>query len=238
MDKENTGRRMIRVIQSWLAQKTRRWYVSVAVRTFFAMLAFLIIATIVIQHAVVQSAKGKTYQDVQRISGKHVGLVFGCDDRFHDRENLYFTYRMDAAAELWKAGKLHCLIVSGDNRNRNYNEPQKMKKALMGRGVPSEKIICDYAGLRTLDSVIRAHTIFGAKECLMISQLFQNERAIYIARAHGIDAMAFNARDVYGPGGRKTKWREIAARIMMWLDVHVLHTQPKHGGPRVFLPLS
>ncbi|MFM2170313.1 MAG: hypothetical protein RI957_542 [Verrucomicrobiota bacterium] len=198
---------------------------------------FCAIATLVIQQSVVQCARGKTYQDVQRISGKHVGLVFGCDDRFQDRDNLYFTYRMDAAAELWKAGKLHCLIVSGDNRSVTYNEPRKMKRALVQRGVPADKIVCDYAGLRTLDSVIRARTIFGVQRCLMISQLFQNERAICIAQAHGMEAIAYNAKDVSGPGGRKTKWREIAARMMMWLDLHVIHTQPKHGGPRETLPL-
>jgi len=195
------------------------------------------ITVLVIQHAVVQCARGKTYNDVQRISGKHVGLVFGCDDRFQDRENLYFTYRMDAAAELWHAGKLHCLIVSGDNRSAQYNEPKKMKSALIARGVPAEKIVCDYAGLRTLDSVLRCQSIFGARQCLMISQQFQNERAIYIAQAHGMDVIGFNAKDVSGVGGRKTKWREFAARLMMWLDVHVLDTQPKHGGPRETLPM-
>lgn len=228
---------MIAACKSWLFRKPRRWYISVIVRSLVGVLTLMAIATLLIQHSVVRCAQGKTYQDVQRITGKHVGLVFGCDDRFQDRENLYFTYRMDAAAELWKAGKLDCLIVSGDNRSMNYNEPQKMKKALIERGVPAEKIVCDYAGLRTLDSVIRARTVFGVQKCLMISQLFQNERAICIAKAHGIEAIGFNAKDVTGPGGRKTKWREFAARMMMWLDIHALHTQPKYGGPRVNLPL-
>ncbi len=203
-----------------------------------ALLALLgCITVLVIQHAVVQCARGKTYDDPLRISGQHVGLVFGCDDRFQNRENLYFTYRMDAAAALWHAGKLRCLIVSGDNRSDQYNEPRKMKKALIDRGVPAEKIVCDYAGLRTLDSVLRCQSVFGANQCLMISQRFQNERAIYIAQAHGMEVIGFNARDVSGAGGRKTKWREFAARLMMWLDVHVLYTQPKHGGPRELLPI-
>ena len=196
-----------------------------------------IITVLIIQHVVVQSARGKTYNDASRITGQHVGLVFGCDDRFEDRENLYFTYRMDAAAALWHAGKLQCLIVSGDNRSLQYNEPLKMKQALIKRGVPAEKIVCDYAGLRTLDSVLRCQSIFGARQCLMISQQFQNERAIYIAQAHGMDVIGFNAKDVSGAGGRKTKFREFAARLMMWLDVHILDTQPKHGGPPEALPI-
>lgn len=196
-----------------------------------------IITVLIIQHVVVQSARGKTYNDASRITGQHVGLVFGCDDRFEGRENLYFTYRMDAAAALWHAGKLQCLIVSGDNRSPQYNEPLKMKQALIKRGVPAEKIVCDYAGLRTLDSVVRCKTIFNAQRCIMISQLFQNERAMYIAEAHGMEVIGFNARDVSGSGGRKTKFREFAARLMMWLDVHILDTQPKHGGPAEALPI-
>jgi SanA protein len=202
------------------------------------MVIFSITAISWIQFSVVRSARGKTYQDVDRIAGKHIGLVFGCDDRFQDRENLYFTYRMEATAALWKAGKLHCVIVSGDNRSVQYNEPKKMRRALIERGVPSDKIVCDYAGLRTLDSVIRAKTIFGVQRCLMISQLFQNERAICIAQAHGMEAIGFNAKDVSGSGGRKTRWREFAARLMMWLDLHILHTLPKHGGPLESLPVS
>jgi SanA protein len=71
----------------------------------------------------------------------------------------------------------------------------------------------------------------------MISQLFQNERALYIAEAHGIDAIGFNARDVSAEGGRKTRWREFGARLKMWLDIYVLDTQPKYGGPQERLPL-
>jgi SanA protein len=213
-----------------------RWYFRFLAKIIALAILFGLISILVIQHSVVQTARGKTYNDLQRISGKHVGLVFGCDDRFQGRENLYFTYRMDAAAELWHAGKLECLIVSGDNSSPYYNEPRKMRKALSDRGVPAERIVCDYAGLRTLDSVLRARSIFGVDQCLLISQLFQNERAIYIAESHGIKAIGFNARDVSGPGGRKTKWREFGARLMMWLDVHVLNTQPMYGGSRVPLP--
>jgi SanA protein len=237
MDAKNAGCRMIAACITWLAQRPRRWYLGMIARSSALLLIFIATSTLLIQYSVVRLARGRTFQDEHRINGQHVGLVFGCDDRFQDRENLYFTYRMDAAAALWKAGKLQCLIVSGDNRSMKYNEPQKMKRALMERGVPSEKIVCDYAGLRTLDSVIRAHTVFGVRKCLMISQLFQNERAIYIAEAHGIEAIGYNAKDVTGPGGRKTKWREFAARMMMWIDIHVLHTQPKHGGPREYLPI-
>lgn len=219
--------------------RVSRWrlYAKRLLRGVVLLILLGIASILIIQHSVVQSARGKTYDDPERVPGKHVGLVFGCDDRFQNRENLYFTYRMDAAAALWHAGKLHCLIVSGDNRSADYNEPRKMRQALISRGVPADKIAIDAAGLRTLDSVLRSQRIYGVKSCLMISQLFQNERAIYIAQAHGIDAIGFNARDVSAAGGRKTRVREFGARLMMWLDIHVLNTQPLHGGDPLNLPM-
>ncbi len=182
-------------------------------------------------------SEGKTFDQVSDVPGTQVGLVFGCDDKFQGRDNLYFVYRIEAAAALWHAGKLQCLIVSGDNRSKQYNEPLKMKQALVAKGVPIEKIVCDYAGLRTLDSVVRCKKVFGVDHFVVISQKFQNERAICIGRAYDMKVIGFNARDVEGRGGRKTKIREFAARIKMWLDLHILHTEPKHLGPRIILPL-
>jgi SanA protein len=156
-----------------VAYKASRWrlYAKRMLKGFVLLVLLFIMTVLIIQHSVVQSARGKTYNDPERITGKYVGLVFCCDDRFQDRENLYFTYRMDAAAALWHAGKLECLIVSGDNRSPDYNEPYKMKQALIKRGVPAEKIVCDYAGLRTLDSVLRSQRIFGVKQCWLIRRI-------------------------------------------------------------------
>lgn len=214
--------------------RRRKW---ILLRALTFALLVLIAGVFILQYYIVLQAQGKTYDDVSEVSGQHVGVVFGCDDRFQDRENLYFRYRMEAAAALWRAGKLKCVIVSGDNRNTYYNEPKKMKRALMARGVPSEKIVCDFAGLRTLDSVVRAKSIFGLNQCLFISQRFQNERAIMIAEAHGMVACGFNAQDVSGPASRKTKLREFAARLKMWLDLYLLDTKPRHGGERIALPI-
>ena len=134
------------------------------------------------------------------------------------------------------AGKARCVIVSGDNRTKYYNEPERMRKALIKKGVPADKIICDYAGLRTLDSVVRAKEVFGVEKVVFISQRFQNERASYLAKANGMEYTGFNAKDVEGKGGLKTRLREVAARIKMWLDVKVLGTRPKHLGEKVPLP--
>jgi len=182
------------------------------------------------------ASRGRLYDDVAAVPHHRVGLVFGCDHRIDGRENLYFRYRMDAAAELWKAGKIDSLIVSGDNRERHYNEPEAMRQALVARGVPSDRIVGDFAGLRTLDSVVRAKEVFGVTEIVFITQRFQNERAIYLAGANDIQAIGFDARDVEGSGGFKTHFREIGARVKMWLDVRVLGTRPKHLGEKIGMP--
>jgi SanA protein len=182
------------------------------------------------------SARGRIFSDVRTLPPVKVGLVFGTSDKVGGRENLYFKYRIDAAERIWKAGKLETIIVSGDNRSQYYNEPEKMKSALVARGLPPDRIVCDYAGLRTLDSVVRAKKIFGADPILFISQRFQNERAIYLAKAHDIEAYGFAAQDVQSQKGIKTKTREIGARVKMWLDVHFLNTGPRHLGEKVELP--
>jgi SanA protein len=186
--------------------------------------------------AAVWSARGRLHSDVQSVPPIKVGLVLGTTDRIGDRENLYFRYRIDAAVELWKAGKIRTILVSGDNWLHSYNEPQKMRRALIKRGIPADRIAPDYAGFRTLDSVVRAKEIFGLDSVLIISQRFHNERAIYIARANGIDAHGFNARDVEGVAGFKTKFREVRARVLMWLDVNILGTRPHHLGEPIALP--
>ncbi|MES2440021.1 MAG: ElyC/SanA/YdcF family protein [Verrucomicrobiota bacterium] len=182
------------------------------------------------------ASRGRLFSDVSDLPVTTVGLVFGTTDRVNGRENLYFRYRIDAAVRVWKSGKIKTLIVSGDNRSQYYNEPEKMKQALVERGIPGSRIVCDYAGLRTLDSVVRAKEIFGTDSMLVISQRFQNERAIYLAKAHGIEAYGFDARDVVAHAGLKTKIREVGARVKMWLDVNFLNTRPKHLGEKVALP--
>jgi SanA protein len=181
-------------------------------------------------------ARGRLHDDPATVPGIKVALVFGTTDRVDGRDNLYFRYRIDAAEKLWKAGRIRTIVVSGDNSTKYYNEPEKMRQALIARGIPEDRIRCDYAGLRTLDSVVRAREVCGLDAVVFVSQRFQNERAIYIARAHGLDAHGFNARDVTTKMGFRTRLREIGARALMWLDVHVLDTRPKYPGGRIVLP--
>lgn len=141
-------------------------------------------------------------------------------------ENLFFKHRIEAAVQLYEAGRVQRLLVSGDNRRRNYDEPTDMKEALMARGIPEAAIVLDYAGFRTLDSVYRAQSVFGQRQLLIISQPFHARRALVIADHFGLEAAAFGARDVSGQSGLKVWVREIFARVKLMLDLYVLRTRP------------
>ena len=188
------------------------------------------------------ASRGRLFSDVNALPVAKVGLIFGTTDRVNGRENVYFRYRIDAAVKVWQAHKVETLIVSGDNISPYYNEPEKMKQALIERGIPADRIVCDKWGLRTLDSVVRAKEAVSTKykvgpnSILFISQRFQNERAIYLAEANGMDAYGFNAQDVETQGGMKTKVREVGARVKMWLDVNFLNTRPIHVGDNIEMP--
>jgi len=185
-----------------------------------------------------KAGKGILYEEAASVPETPVALVFGCAKIFNGRPNLYFQARIEAAAALWKAGKVECFIVSGDNHVKGYNEPEDMKAAMVAAGVPAEKIVCDYAGLRTLDSVVRAKEIFGAEKVVLVSQEFHNERAAYLAESIGLNVVGLNAESVTGPAARKTDLREKLARVKMWLDVNILRTRPKHLGEKESLPVA
>lgn len=176
-------------------------------------------------HSATRAGKGILFDDVNDVPRQRAGLVFGCSEKLGTRDNLHFKYRIEAAAKLWRAGKVDFLIVSG-LREQYYNEPDAMKRALINAGVPADRIVCDYEGLRTLDSVLRANRIPGLDSLIVVSQRYQNERAAYIAKAHGMKVYGYNARDVEGYTAR----REILARVKMWMDINITHKKPIHPG--------
>ena len=192
---------------------------------------------VVASTAVQRGTRGRTYSDVSAIPARRVGLVLGCSRLLGDgRRNAFFDNRIQAAAELFRAHKVEYLVVSGDNHVRGYDEPSDMKASLVQAGVPAERVFCDYAGFRTLDSVVRVREIFGQTAVIIISQEFHNQRAIFIAQHHGVDALGFNAPDVDAYNSFKTKCRELVARANMMLDLFVFRRAPRFLGQRVMLP--
>ncbi|MEI6807505.1 MAG: ElyC/SanA/YdcF family protein [bacterium] len=207
----------------------RRLTIVISISTVLC-LGIIIGAGILIQRA----AKGRTYSDTGSIPYRKVGVLLGCAPHLTGaRANLFFDRRIEAATRLFVAHKVSYIIVSGDNHVAGYDEPSEMKRALVSAGVPENIIYCDYAGFRTLDSVVRAKEVFGQSSMTIISQEFHNQRAIYIARHRNIDAIGFNARDVNTYHSFKTRIREMFARVRTVLDVMLLDTSPKFLGPTI-----
>jgi SanA protein len=200
------------------------------------LLILLIVAVVTVLYCNVRIrsfARGRTYSKVQNVPHRHAALLLGTSPKVRNgNNNRYFTYRIDACAALYKAGKVDRIIVSGDNHIKEYNEPEAMRKALLQKGVPDSAIFLDYAGFRTLDSVVRAREIFGQTSYTIVSQRFHNERAIFIAHKKGIDAIGFNARDARLKYGFKTRVREIFARCKVFLDL-VIGKKPHFLGESI-----
>lgn len=181
------------------------------------------------------TALNKTFDRLENIEFNEVGVVLGTAKyRAAGGINLYFKYRIDAAVRLFNSGKINFILVSGDNSTKYYNEPEAFKQELIKRGVPEDKIFLDYAGFRTLDSVVRAKKVFGQKKFTIISQKFHNERAVYLAEHYDIEAIAYNAKDVSVNYGFKTQVREYFARSKAVLDV-VFNVNPKFLGDKIVI---
>lgn len=170
----------------------------------------------------------------EEVPQRRVGLVLGCAPTLSSgRPNLFFNHRIATAADLFHAGKVDHLLVSGDNHRTDYDEPTAMRDALVARGVPPDRIVLDYAGFSTLDSVVRAKHVFGQRELCIVSQRDHAMRAVFIARAHGVSAVALAAPDVGFLFGIRTRVRESLARVRTVLDVTVLRREPRFYGPPV-----
>ncbi len=183
------------------------------------------------------NAQGLLYSNAADVPACSVGLVLGSSKTIKGRTNLYFKYRIEAAASLYHNGKVKHLIVSGDNHKAGYDEATDMRDALVAAGVPDSCITMDFAGFRTLDSVVRCKYVFGQNAVVIISQQFHNERALFIAQRYGITAIGFNAQDVPASYSWRTTLREYVARLGAVADLYVFHTAPKFLGKRIVIPV-
>lgn len=161
---------------------------------------------------------GMIYMNVDDVPARKYGLLLGTSPGAQN-SNLFFNTRIEAAKILYEKGKIEYIIVSGDNSTSSYNEPLYMKTELERRGVATDKIVMDYAGFRTLDSVLRAKEIFSLTDDItIISQPFHLERALFLAKFHKINAIGFGAADVSLKYGLQTYIREIGARWLAMYD--------------------
>ena len=186
------------------------------------------------------AASGRIITEADRLPINDVGLVLGTS-KFTGNSgspNPFFEGRLNAAVQLYRAGKVRHLLVSGDNGRKSYDEPSWMRDGLIARGVPAKSITLDYAGFRTLDSVVRAEAVFGLKRFTIITDDFHEPRSVFLARARGLDVVGFPSDPVPWIWSKKARTRELLSRVCACLDVYVLHTNPRYFGPRVVIQVA
>ncbi|MEA5256893.1 ElyC/SanA/YdcF family protein [Arcicella aquatica] len=197
---------------------------TTSVKWFFkgiiALIFFALIGILVCNIWIVYSTEDRNFYSLDKLPSNDIGLVLGTSKAVQGgKANLFYKYRMEAAARLYKEGKVKFLILSGNHDSIFYNEPNDMKKSLMRLGVPENVLILDYAGFRTYDSIIRCKDVFSQRKFTIISQPTHNARALFLANHLGVDAVAFAAQDVQS--GYKTYLREYLARPKAILDVYI-----------------
>lgn len=198
-------------------------------------MAFILIVVFFCNAKIIANTSSKTYSSVIDIEKRKVGLILGTSPTLaRGYPNLYFTTRVQACIELYQANKIEYVLVSGDNSRSSYDEPTAFKDALIEGGIPASKIFLDYAGFRTLDSVVRAKEVFGQTKFTVISQDFHNQRAIYLAQAYGMDVIGYNADNVKAYYGFKTRMREYLAKTKAIFDLS-FNVEPKYLGPKVYI---
>ena len=202
-------------------------------RLVFASLLALIALIFYCNHLVVQSSQNALYSNIQSIPYNKVGVLLGTSKYSRlGGNNDHYRLRLESAFKLFEAGKIDYILISGDNGTPYYDEPTTIRRDLLKKGIPAEKIYRDYAGFRTLDSIIRANQVFALNKFTVISQATHNKRALYIAHHNDIDAIGFNAGE-----GRNTDFtnraRELLARVLAVFEVHMFNTEPRFLGPTV-----
>lgn len=214
-------RRVVRGLLSWGA---------VVILVFLALV-------VVCDWWIVSSTRDRVYTDIRILPENDVALVLGTTRWVATgKENQYFTYRMEAAAQLYHHGKVKYLLLSGDNHTEHYNEPVTMQKALRNLGVPDSVMTLDYAGFRTLDSIIRAKKVFGLSQVTIVSQAFHAPRALFIADNSDLRAIGFAAQPVQTTSSAYIDLRERLARFLAVVDVHILDKQPRFLGDPIPVP--
>lgn len=203
-----------------------------AAKVLLAGALLLIFGLFAIDRWVSVQTQDQLYFSVDNVQPHNVAVVLGTSKYLGKILNEYYVHRIDAAIELYQQNKVSNFLLSGDNAHRSYNEPWTMKRDLLRADVPEEKIYLDYAGFRTLDSVVRAKEIFDTDNFLIISQQFHCERALFIANFHDIQAKCLAVSGPTKHSGYKVRVREVFARAKAVLDLYITRAKPKFLGPK------
>ncbi len=213
------------VLKVWKKYILRKRMIVILV----GIVLFMTVFSLAVDSYVGSFSDNKLYSDINDVPHMRAALLLGCVRIYDGHVNLFYLHRINAAVELWKAGKIDAILVSGDNSRTDYDEPTCMKEDLVARGVPAEYITLDYAGFRTLDSIVRAEKVFNLDDYIIISQPFHCSRAIYLANHYKQNVIGYCARDVKSAAGLKLRLREVLARNKALIDI-LINKNPKYLG--------
>ncbi len=207
-------------------RRFRRWGLRLGGIALLVMLCLgLIYADVLISGAPIIA-------NLQAVPARPVAIVFGAGYTRSGLSPILYD-RVFTAAQLYKAGKVRKLLLTGDNGSVEHNEPEAMRQAAMKMGVPRRDIVLDYAGFRTYDSLYRARDIFGAQQAILVTQAYHLPRALYTARALGMDVIGVPAdRRDYGGVMPRYETREFLAIENAWLEAHITHPRPLRLGKK------
>jgi SanA protein len=216
----------------WMRKLTyplRRWprLSKIAIGGAVALVLLLALANVY-----VLTSGGDSTSEVADVPGAEVVIVPGALVEPDGDMSAMLAARVEQASRLWHAGKVEKVLVSGDHGAWRYDEPDTMRKALVRDGVAPEDVFEDHAGFDTWATMVRARSIFGVRDAVVVTQGFHMPRALYLADAAGIDATGFTA-DLQGWGaqGRRSGVREVLSRVKAIADV-TLDT-PAMAGPKI-----
>lgn len=191
---------------------------------------FLVLLFLGIQIWIATTTADKIYSDVTQIPNANAAIVLGTSRYLKNgKSNPFYEERIKGAATLYSLQKINHLIVSGDNRHISYNEPRMMAQDLIKQGVPAAAITYDFAGFRTLDSIVRANKVFALDHFIIVTQDFHCERTLFIAQKYDINAICFGVQSP--ENSFSVRFRELFARIKAVIDLYLLHQQPRFLGP-------
>ncbi|PWC18684.1 outer membrane permeability protein SanA [Brenneria roseae subsp. roseae] len=175
------------------------------------------------------------YDELQELPQRQVGVVLGTAKYYRTGViNQYYLFRIQGALNAYNSGKISYLLLSGDNALQSYNEPMTMRRDIISAGVPPADIVLDYAGFRTLDSIVRTRKVFDTNDFTIITQRFHCERALFIALHLGIQAQCYA---VPSPKNMMTvRLREFGARLGALFDLYILKREPRFLGPQIPIP--
>jgi vancomycin permeability regulator SanA len=218
-----------------LATNESRYRMSSRLAIFIG-LVILAIAMLVAPHAWVhQHHQASIYYSVAEIPQAPIAIVFGAGLTADGEPSWMLADRVDAAVDLYLAGKVQRLLMSGDNSRPEYDEVTAMKRRAVERGVPNDKINLDYAGFRTYDTCFRARYVFNIERAILVTQAYHLPRALYLAEAFGIRATGLKSGQDRYAGQRFYDLRESLANIVAWYEVHITRPLPHYLGEPVNL---